>query len=73
MLINKFKAQKLEVIKKSQPDLHTFIITHFKTESPELQGKVAGAIIEYVIQSGGNVEVFDDKEISDEADEFEEL
>ena len=61
MFINKFKAQKLSVIQKNQPDLYLFIITHFPKESIEIQGKIAGAIIEYVIQSHGDVEIFDDK------------
>ena len=60
MLITKFRTQKLDIIKKNQPDLYWFINKNFKNETLELQGKIAGAIIEFVIQSGGNSSIFID-------------
>lgn len=73
MLVTKFKQQKLEIIRKNQPDLYWFINKNFKDESPELQGKIAGALIEFVLQSGGNANIFVDtvfETLEEEENEF---
>ena len=75
MLVTKFKQQRLDVIKKNQPDLYWFIAKNFKDEEPELQGKIAGAIIEFVLQSGGNSSIFLDTtlETLDEETEYDKF
>jgi len=60
MIISKYAKQKMEVLEKSQPDLHATMKLHEDKEFPEYikLGNAAGLIIEYVLKSGGNPSVF---------------
>lgn len=62
MIINKFKAQKLSVLEKTQPDLFATVNAHMSDLNEEQKGKVAGLIIEYVIKSGGDVSILSSDE-----------
>ena len=63
MNLSKLRPQKVELLKVNQPDLYSTLKKVFpSTEDAEL-GVIAGLIIEYVIQSKGNVDIFGDEEI----------
>lgn len=62
MIINKYKKQNLEIVKANQSDLAASLKAHFSDMSDEDKGRIAGFVIEYVIQAGGDPEVFIDKE-----------
>jgi hypothetical protein len=73
MILTKFTKQKTSVLSKNQPDLLQTISTLFPeySDNEEQLGKIAGIIIEYVIQSGGNVEIFGEDLLPEQAeDEF---
>ncbi len=74
MSLLKIKKQNLEVIKKNQPELYKSINTNLPNLSDEDKGIIAGIVIEFVIQSSGDTDVFllgDDtpKRIVEERDE----
>lgn len=69
MLI-KFKGQDFEEIKETHPDLYTVINTNFAHLDSHEKGRIAGMMIEYLIQAGGDVDIFQDD--MDIVDEFEE-
>lgn len=67
MIITKYTKQKMEVIKKTLPDLYTTLRLHFPEamlENSPILGEVAGLIIEYVLKSGGTDEIFQDAELN---------
>jgi hypothetical protein len=68
MNLSKYKPQNVLLLKKNQPDLYDTIRQTVPKLTDEQFGKVAGLIIEYVIQSGGNVEIFqsDDMDFSED-------
>lgn len=71
MIINKIVKQKVEVLKKTHPDLLASINAHFPELPDDEKGKLAGFVIEYVIKSEGNTSIFEDREgllIDDEED-----
>ncbi len=71
MSILKAKKQDFELIKRTHPDLYTTINTNFPNIDDTEKGKIAGLCIEYVIQSSGDVDIFqEDLDISEE--EFED-
>lgn len=61
MYIKSFKTQDFEALKASHPDLYAVVYKHFKHLPNEDRGKIAGLCIEYVIQSDGNEEVFQEE------------
>lgn len=66
MNLSKYKPQRVELLKKNQPDLYDTLRRLFPTASEEDTGKMAGLVIEYVIQSGGNVDIFySDRDLND--------
>lgn len=69
MNLARYKPQNLPILKRNQPDLYDTIKHVIPTLSDEQFSKVSGLIIEYVIQSGGNVEIF----LSDNLEEDEEV
>ncbi len=58
MSLLKIKKQNLEIIKKNQPELYKSINKNLEHLSEQDKGIVAGIVIEFVIQSGGNTDVF---------------
>lgn len=74
MLLHRYKPQKSAVLAKNQPDLLETIKKIFPehVENEEQVGKISGLIIEYVIQSGGDVEIFRGDFTLSEEDEDEE-
>ena len=63
MNLSKFKTQRVDTLRKNQPDLYETLKRLFPTATDEDTGKMAGLIIEYVIQSGGNVDIFNSDDI----------
>lgn len=61
MILNKYKKQNIEVVKNNQPDLAASLKAHFPELSDEDKGRIAGFVIEYVIQAGGDTDIFMDK------------
>lgn len=72
-MINKIKKQNFSSLSKSHPDLFNSIQGNLEHLSTEDKGIVAGLVIEYVIQSGGNVDVFDDLDLDIEEEDFDEF
>jgi hypothetical protein len=73
MILSRFTKQKTSILAKNQPDLLETIKNVFPehADNEEQLGKIAGIIIEYVIQSGGNVEIFGEDLLPEqEEDEF---
>ena len=54
----KFKKQDFMKLINSHPALHTDICETLNHLSNEDKGKIAGIVIEYVIKSGGQVDIF---------------
>lgn len=76
MIINKIVKQKMEVLKRTLPDLYASINAHFPGWPEEERAKLAGFVIEYVLKSGGNPDVFQDEELTkirEEETNWEEL
>lgn len=68
-----FTKQNFAALKQTHPDLYLVIGKAFKDVSDEEKGKIAGLCIEYVVQSEGTEEVFQEDIKFDEdifADEF---
>lgn len=63
----KIKPQDFKRLEQTHPDLFSMINHTVPNLSDEDKGKVAGLIIEYVIQSEGDVDIF--QEIIDPQDE----
>jgi hypothetical protein len=55
---SRYRVQKIELLKKNQPDLLETLRHFFPEVTDEVLGKMAGLHIEYVIQSGGDVDIF---------------
>ena len=74
--LSKYRVQKVELLKKNQTDLYETVRHLFPKATDEEFGKIAGLIMEYVIQSGGNPEIFvtdGDLEFLEEEDEEDEF
>lgn len=73
MLI-KPKKQNFASLKESLPDLYTTINVSLPNMSSEEKGIVAGLCIEYIIQSGGDVDILQDDLSKENIDEdFDEI
>lgn len=59
-MIPKSRSQKIEKVKVNQPDLYAYLKKKYPNEPDDRLGNYAGDIIEWVIVSGGNVDVFQD-------------
>lgn len=60
-----FKKQHINALKATHPDLYSIVTRNFPDSSEEEQGKIAGLCIEYVIQSRGEIEIFQDDILDD--------
>ena len=69
MNLARYKPQNLPILKRNQPDLYDTIKHVVPSLNDEQFSKVSGLIIEYVIQSGGDVDIFS----SDSLEEDDEL
>lgn len=58
MILHKYRPQKIDLLRKNQPDLLDTLQAVFPNADPFILGHMAGLIIEYVIQSKGNVDIF---------------
>ena len=63
MNLSRFKPQNPEIVKRNQPDLYATLKKVFPNASDEDFGRIAGVVIEYVIQSKGNVDVFGEEDL----------
>lgn len=61
-----FTKQNFNSLKGTHPDLYLVISKNFKELNDEEKGKIAGLCIEYVIQSEGSDEVFQEDIALDE-------
>ena len=59
-MVFNIKPQKFDVLEKTHPDLFTMINKTLPDLTTEQKGKVAGLVIEYVIQSEGDIDIFQD-------------
>ena len=75
MSILKIKKQDFPLLKQTHSDLYTTITSTFPELDDATKGKIAGLCIEYVIQSDGDVDIFQeeisvDKDMEDDFDEI---
>lgn len=75
MAIKKIVKQNFQNLKNTrQSDLYDSINKFMPESTDETKGVVAGLIIEYVIQSGGNPDIFvDELLVEQEEDENDDL
>jgi hypothetical protein len=67
---SRYRVQKIELLKKNQPDLLDTLRYFLPSSSDEVVGKIAGLIMEYVIQSGGNVDIFAGSGALEDSEEY---
>lgn len=60
MVFTRIVKQDFQRLKKTHPDLYANLLRFFPHLSDEGKGIAAGLIIEYVIKSGGDVDIFQD-------------
>lgn len=72
MNLARLTPQKVNLLKKNQPDLYDTLCKVFPEykEDDAMMGRLAGLCIEYVIQSGGKVEIFGEDVDMLEEDEY---
>ena len=70
-MIVKSTNQNFSVLEQTHPDLFAVIRAKFPYMSDEDKGKIAGLCIEYVIQSGGEVDIFQEDIPEQEAIDLE--